>query len=90
MRLPGLHGGGLAVLQVGLSCPVLLTPGAAPWGFAQGNNPPTPITEGERGRMEEGSQSKERQDGEPLRDRVIHSLVLSSKSDIQPRCTSNS
>lgn len=61
----------------GLSCPVLLTLRAAPWGFAQGNNPPTPTAEGERGRMEEGSQSKQRQDGEPPRDRVIHSLVLS-------------
>ena len=71
------------------SCPVLLTPGAAPWGSAQGNNPPTPITEGERGRTEEGSQSKQRQDGEPPRDRVIHSLILAPISDFQPRCASN-
>ena len=87
MRLPVLHGGGLAVLLV---LPCSPDSRSSSLELCSGNKPPTLITEGERGQTEEGSQSKQRQDGEPPRDRMIHSLILSSKSDIEPRCTSNS
>lgn len=57
-------------------------------GFSQGNNPSIPITEGTRCRMDEGGpagRGKTRSNLETL----IHSLIHSLRSDVQPGCTSN-